>query len=293
MADHYIENKYLRLKVSDHGGEMRSLLRLSDGKKLLWQADPSYWGRTSPILFPLVGNYRNKKSVYNGKEYSMTQHGFARDMDFELKEKTEDTIWFELKDNEITKEKYPFSFILRLGYILSGEKLKVLWEVYDTDERKIYFSIGGHPAFYCDMQNGELGFEKEGKIVNGSLISGIIEADGSGCLSDREKELSLEKGRLKLSPGLFDEDALIIENRQADAVSIFDKEGKSVLKVSFDSPLFGIWSPAGKNAPFVCIEPWYGRCDKSDFSGTLEEREYGNTLEPGEKFSVSYEISIG
>lgn len=59
-----------------------------------------------------------------------------------------------------------------------------------------------------------------------------------------------------------------------------------------DAPLFGIWSPAGKHAPFVCIEPWYGRCDRVGFCQELSEREYGNVLEASETFQVYYDIQV-
>ena len=95
-----------------------------------------------------------------------------------------------------------------------------------------------------------------------------------------------------MSDELFSEDALIIEDRQADEVTLLNDKKERVLGVKFDSPLFGIWSPVGKHAPFVCIEPWYGRCDRSGFHGRLEEREYGNSLEAGEEFCASYRIRV-
>ena len=99
-------------------------------------------------------------------------------------------------------------------------------------------------------------------------------------------------GMLSIDAGLFDRDALIIEGKQAKRVSLCDRDKKPYLSVSFDSPLFGLWSPAGKHAPFICIEPWYGRCDKASFEGTLEEREYGNVLKPGEIFEKEYQVEI-
>ena len=91
---------------------------------------------------------------------------------------------------------------------------------------------------------------------------------------------------------LFDEDALIIEGNQAKRVGLVNPQGETYLEVEFDAPLFGIWSPAKKSAPFVCIEPWYGRSDKEDFSKKLEEREWGNELEAGEVFEKSYQIHV-
>ncbi len=286
MKEYSISNQTYTLTVSDHGAEIRSLKR--NGKELMWQADPQYWGRTSPILFPLVGNYWEKKSRYSGKVYEMSQHGFARDRDFELLSMTDDELVFELRESSETLEKYPFSFVLVLGYRITEDGVKVSWEVRNPSDSDIFFSIGGHPAFNCDLTRDRLLFLNNGKEVQGSIKANIIQNDGSGCLSDTVEELLLEDGMLQLSYELFDQDALIIENRQADTVVLLEQEER--VTVQFDAPLFGIWSPAGKKAPFVCIEPWYGRCDKVGFCGEISEREYGNKLSPQGIFKTMYTI---
>lgn len=286
-----LKNDQISLQISDHGAEIKSLRRLSDGREYMWQADPEYWGRTSPVLFPLVGSYYNKESRYDGRVYSMGQHGFARDMDFELVDGAEDRIEFLLRSSEQTHEKYPFDFELYCGYRISGNEVTVSWKVVNTGDLDMFFSIGAHPAFNCDLDGDRLLFEKSG-IRPKNIISNIIEQDGSGCLSDRQKTLPLDGGVLAMSDELFSEDALVIEDEQADSVSILDKDGEAFIKVSFLSKLFGVWSPVNKHAPFVCIEPWYGRCDRVGFSGELGEREYGNTLAPSDIFKAEYTIEI-
>ena len=284
-----IENEKIKLTVADHGAEIKSLIRKADGRELMWQADGAFWARTSPVLFPLVGNYYGKKSIYAGKTYEMGQHGFARDMDFTLVSQTADELVFTLKDNEETKEKYPFSFILTLSYKITDGTVNVGWQVENPNDSKMYFSIGGHPAFNCDLDTWTLRFEKAGQ-VNDAVTAFIISSDGSGCLGDEKEKLALDNGILHMSDELFSRDALIIEDRQSDQVTLVNPEGVDQLSVKFDAPLFGVWSPVGKHAPFVCIEPWYGRCDRVGFNQKLEEREYGNTLEAGEVFKTSYDI---
>jgi galactose mutarotase-like enzyme len=285
-----LENENIKLTVADHGAEIRSLIRKSDGKELMWQADPEYWGRTAPVLFPLVGNYYQKKSVYNGKTYEMGQHGFARDMDFKLARQTDDELVFLLKNNEETLSKYPFLFLLVITYRISGNNVNVEWKVENPNETTMYFSIGGHPAFNCNLDTYTLRFEKEGR-VNSQITANIIADDGSGCLSKDKETHKLDNGILKMSDELFSKDALIIEDRQSDRVTLVDDNGQDVLAVKFDAPLFGVWSPVGKHAPFVCIEPWYGRCDRVGFNHKLEEREYGNVLEDG-TFQVGFDIQV-
>ncbi len=289
--NHILENDLLKITVAEHGAEIRSIIRKSDGVELMWQADAAYWGRTSPVLFPLVGNYYEKKSIYAGHTYEMGQHGFARDMEFTLLERSDDELLFYLQEDETSLEKYPFWFELMIRYQLDGTTVKVEWTVKNTNDDVMHFSIGAHPAFNCDLDTASLRFEKKGKPCD-KLVANIIAGDGSGCLSDEQEVLALDNGVLKLSDELFAKDALIMEDEQADLVTLIDGDGKDVVSVTCPTQLFGIWSPVGKHAPFVCIEPWYGRCDRVGFNQMLEEREYGNSLAVGGQFVGAYEMQF-
>ena len=291
MEKFQIRNESLTLEIDAHGAEMKSLTDNRTGQEYLWCGDAAYWGRTSPILFPLVGNYREKQSCFDGKWYSLSQHGFARDMDFELVSEKGDEIWFALEDSPETLEKYPFGFRLELGYRLQGRAVEVLWKVTNKNDREMYFSIGGHPAFNCPLREGEkqtdyrIGFD-----TCEPLTASVL--DENGTVSERTKVLELTDGMLQITDSLFDEDALIVEHDQAHKVALYTPEGEKYLEVKFEAPLFGIWSPAGKHAPFVCIEPWYGRSDRADFGQKLEEREWGNVLKAGEIFTAAYQICV-
>ncbi len=291
MERFQIRNESLTLEIDAHGAEMKSLIDNCSGQEYLWCGDAAYWGRTSPVLFPLVGNYREKQSCFDGKWYSLSQHGFARDMDFELVSEKGDEIWFALEDSPETLEKYPFGFRLELGYRLQGRAVEVLWKVTNKNDREMYFSIGGHPAFNCPLREGEkqtdyrIGFD-----TCEPLTASVL--DENGTVSERTKVLELTDGMLQITDSLFDEDALIVEHDQAHKVALYTPEGEKYLEVRFEAPLFGIWSPAGKHAPFVCIEPWYGRSDRADFGQKLEEREWGNVLKAGEIFTAAYQICV-
>ena len=77
MGAYQLKNEELTLTVISAGAEMKSLKDNKTEQEYLWQADPKFWGRTSPVLFPIVGNYLQKQSVYEGKTYTLSQHGFA------------------------------------------------------------------------------------------------------------------------------------------------------------------------------------------------------------------------
>ena len=291
-----LENEFLTAEIDSFGAEVKSVRHKADGRDYMWHGDPKYWGRTSPVLFPFVGSLKNKEYRFGGKTYPMGQHGFARDMEFTCETQAGQNIpagnciWFTLTSTDETYEKYPFAFRLHIGYELDGYELKVLWKVENTDNKTMYFSIGAHPAFLCPI-NGE-----DSKLGYGLKFHGLATelhhhgntADGMAVMDD--KILPLEDGTVKFTPGFFDDCTYMIEGRQTNEVSLLDKTGAPYVTVLFDTPLFAVWSPEGKDAPFICIEPWYGRCDTADFTGTLEEREHGNVLAAGENFTAEYRM---
>lgn len=285
-----LENDKFRAEIDSLGAELKSVKRKSDGREYMWYADAKYWGRTSPVLFPFVGSIRNKEYFYGGKTYTMGQHGFARDMEFTVESRTDQAVWFLLESTEETYVNYPFTFCLHIGYELKENEVKVLWRVDNRDTKEMYFSIGAHPAFLCPI-NGE-----KDKLSYGLKFGGLKDElhhhgntmDGMAVMED--EILPLEDGKVRFIPGFFDKCTYIAEGKQTNEVSLIDTDGNLYVTVLFDAPLFGVWSPEGKDAPFVCIEPWYGRCDAEGFDGTLEERAYGNRLGIDGSFSAEYRM---
>lgn len=277
---YYLENDFLKISVDTHGAELSSIFNKKAGKEMLWHGDPQFWGRKSPVLFPVVGKYKNGKTIYNGKEYALGQHGFARDSEFALVEQNDSKLVFALESNEDSLTKYPFKFRLICSFELKNDTIIVGWKVENTDDRTIYFSIGAHPAFYCEKSKTVLSMNAE------NLKYSLVNSDGLYTPEKYDVESSFV-----LHDNIFDKDALIIENSGVTEVTLADMD-KKYLTMKFTAPLFGIWSPTKKNAPFVCIEPWYGRCDSADFDGDITEREWGNSLSVGENWYKEYEIVI-
>ena len=277
---YFLENDVLKIAVDTHGAELSSIFNKAENKEMLWQGDPEFWGRKSPVLFPVVGKYKNGKTTYNGKEYALGQHGFARDSEFTLIEETKTRLAFQLMSNEETLTKYPFEFRLICSFELKNNKIIVGWYVENIDNKKIYFSIGAHPAFYCKKSETVLSMNGDNPKYN------LINSDG--LYTSKKYDID---NTFVLHDNVFDNDALIIENSNVTEISLNDND-KKYLTVKFDAKIFGIWSPAKKNAPFVCIEPWYGRCDAEDFSGDITEREWSNSLEVNDNWYKEYEIII-
>lgn len=289
MGSYVLENDIIKATINSYGAELRSLIRKLDDRELMWCGDKKYWGRVSPVLFPFIGKLEGLSYRHQGKVYeNIPQHGFARDTEFELVEQTEDTLWFEMSRDEKWDINYPFEFKLRLGYKVEGNSLHVMWTVVNTGQDALHFSIGAHPAFACE--GGLKGYSLDFNVPKDKLTSGVLAE--AGVLGKEECEVILENGVLKLSDELFDADALILDGHGINKVDLLDVNGAALVSVKFDTPQLGIWSPAKAGAPFVCIEPWYGRCDRQGFDGDLSQREYGNTIEAGHSFSKEYVIEV-
>lgn len=286
-----IKNEKLSVSVSALGAELQSIKDAS-GHEYLWQADPTIWARHSPFLFPIVCGVWEGKYRTEGKEYAIERHGFAKNMEFKLIKHTETKATYALTDSDETKKTYPYEFNLSVTYRLEGNVLHVIWHVENTDDREIYFQIGGHPAFNVPDLGadapliGTLNFDNKGVIER-------IYGNVGGCNMPERFALPVDNGLLEFTEETFKDDALIIDKSQVHQVALLNKELKPVVTLDFKAPAVGIWSPFGKRAPFVCIEPWYGIGDYAHYDGELKDKYLMNNLLPGASFMAEYTIKIG
>ena len=289
---HTLKNEILTVQVKEHGAELASIRKGS--VEYLWQADPMFWGRHSPVLFPIVGSVWEKRYRVDGREFELGQHGFARDMDFTMVEGGEDEVRYRLGSTEDTLKKYPWPFVLEIAYRLHGNMIDVIWEVSNPSNEDMYFQIGAHPALnYPDydpqtVERGFLSFDRGEGLE-------CIRIKEKGCV-DAETLYPLDipaDGLLPLTRETFDKiDTIMLQDGQIGSVALYRTDRTPWLKLSFEAPVVGIWSPPGKNAPFICLEPWYGRCDRAGYEGDYRDRDWVNRLAPGEKFSSVYTIEI-
>jgi galactose mutarotase-like enzyme len=286
-----IENHKLRIRVAAQGAELVSLQSVEDDTEFLWQADPAIWGRHAPVLFPIVGMLRDNRMRTGGAEYQMSQHGFARDSRFELVGKMPDGLIWELADNDQTRKVFPFPFLLRIGYRLVDNRVGVTCEVANPSDAPLPFSLGAHPGFACPIGGeGEFGdyrirFDHEVTAERWTLQDGLI--------ADRQERFLEGVNEIRLSDDLFADGALVFKGFPADAATLERENGAHRIRMEFAGfPFLGIWSK-GNGAPFVCIEPWYGIADAVDYTGSFENREGTQRLEPGGSFRCSYTIQIG
>lgn len=288
--DYQIRNEYIRLIVSDIGAEMRSMIR--EGREYLWNGDEKYWPERSPLLFPYVGRFTDGKYLLGGKEYHMDIHGFARHSLFQVMEQTENSICFELRDNEETRREYPCCFILSVFYELIEDSIFITYRVINPSEERIYFGIGGHPGFRLPLEEG-LEFEDYYLEFEGVSFPERVGHTESCFLSGEDEAFSLENGKyLRLSHGMFDEDAIVLRN-MSDKVTLKTDKGTRSVTVSYPSlPYLGLWHAPKTRAPYLCIEPWSSLPSRQ---GVVEELCYKSDLVrlgAGEEYKNTWSIQI-
>ncbi|KAF2331352.1 aldose 1-epimerase family protein [Flavobacterium daemonense] len=278
-----ISNSILTASIKHAGAELFSL-KNNQNKEYIWEGNPDFWGKHSPILFPIVGTLKNNTYTVNGKEYQLPRHGFARDMEFQLIEKTQNSAVFSLESNEETLKKYPFEFELQIIYTIEGHSLSIEYVVINKSESKMSFSIGAHPAIALpeNFENYALKFEKEE-----SLKYNLLEND---LISNKTEVLKTTNSVVPLNHKLFENDALVFKTLESNSLTILENS-KPYIEVDFeDFPSLGIWTK--DKAPFICIEPWFGYSDTATNSGNLFEKEGVLVLEVDQTFHSQFSIKI-
>ena len=293
-----LENDELLVTVARRGAELTRIYDKKADREVLWRAEPSVWDRHAPVLFPFVGKCYEGAYVHDGKEYGMTPHGFARDMDFEPLLCDMDECWFRLKDTPETYEKYPFHFEVEIGHRLEGRTIEVMWKVTNTDSGEMLFMMGGHPAFQVP----------EGKNIYDFTFEfnrrGCREGQFTDCLhylapnakgyekEELQGDLKLSEGRVPLTKGFFDTAlTYMFDEAQVSSVSLMVDGSPYVTLECSDFPYLGIWTMEATH-PFVCLEPWYGICASDGYKGELKERRGIISLPGWENWQKSYRIRV-
>lgn len=284
-----ISNEYLELVVSSHGAEKQSLISKETNISYLRDID-QYWNRHAPLLFPIVGKLRDLKTFINNKEYSMNQHGFLRDQEFELYSQTESELVLVNKFNEETLKKYPFEYKVLVKYTLDKKTLHTEFTVINEDYQVIPFNYGGHPGFKLPLYENETFEDYTVKFEKTEDFDAPTVKLDNGTLDFVNTIKYSNIDEIKLNYKYFEIDAIVIPNVKSQSVKLVNKEDKGI-KFDFKGfPSLAIWTKP--NAPFVCLEPWIGYADHHDSNYQFIEKDNMQFLNPGDKFSATYSITI-
>jgi galactose mutarotase-like enzyme len=285
-----LENELLRVEINARGAELQSLKNKVTGLEYLWNGDPAFWAKRSPVLFPIVGSLKEDTYYFQGKAFHLPRHGFARDMDFVPEKQSQKEITLGLTSNPETKKNYPFDFQFRIRYQLLGDELSTEYMVTNNGTGLLYFSVGGHPAFRLPMDaNTEfsdyyLEFDETENLQRWPISKeGLIQRQPVPFLKDSK--------RLDLKKSLFYQDALVFKYPASSEISLLSKKtAHGLLFQMGEFPFLGIWS--FKDADFLCLEPWCGIADSVDSNQQLEGKEGIEKLASGKVFSRQWRVKL-
>lgn len=282
-----LTNDNLAVTINEKGAELQSLQL--NNLEYLWQANAAYWPKHSPVLFPIVGELKDGKYIFNNKEYRLPRHGFARDKTFTAEQTSAASVMLTLKSDAETEKVFPFQFVFRVEYALNAAELSCTYYVENAGADTMYFSVGGHPAFNVplvkDLKYNDyaLEFNKDESLHSYLLHKGLT--------GNETEEIKLDNKTLQLQHSLFYTDAIVLKNIKSNEIKLFTGKNEHGLKFKFnDFPYFGIW--AAVDAPFVCLEPWCGIADSIHHNHQLINKEGINKLPAGEKWQRSWSVEL-
>ena len=307
-----IENKELRCEISAVGAEMQSLTDIATGRQLLWQGDPAYWQRRSPVLFPAVGGLWNGTYRTSNGIYRMPKHGFVRQAEWQVSSRTEQSVTFAHEQTPEEAAMFPWPYRVEVEYRLEERRLCTIFRVYNTGSETMFFQMGGHPGFHLpDFApdrpiSGDLELEGRPEYLLRAAEQGctVVTTDfcaksGEQCAKSGNKTAAVHypvpldaDGLVPVCAETFANEALILPDHQISAATLLRTDGTPLVRVSSSAPVWLFWAPQDLHSPFVCFEPWYGLCDPIGFEGTVDHRPFINRLEAGALWHGGYEIFV-
>jgi len=287
---HTITNNTLTVSIAEKGAELQSIINNNTGIDYMWNADPAFWSKKSPVLFPIVGGLLDNAYTYEGNTYHLNRHGFAREAPFKVTAKGADNITFTIVDSEETLKNYPFNFSFSVTYTLMGSTVNVTYSVSNKDDKPMWFSVGGHPAFKVPVAEGT-SFNDYYLEFSQTETAGRWPLSAGGQVETFTTPVLDNTNTLPLTKELFYQDALVFKHLKSTSISIKSKATAHGLTVTFNGfPYMGIWN--FKDANFVCIEPWCGIADSVNTTGVLQEKEGINELAPGDTFERTWSVAV-
>lgn len=289
---HALKNNQIQIAVNTVGAELCRITSIKNGTEYMWDGNPDVWEHFAPNLFPIIGALKNDTYIFKNKKYKLPKHGIVRKNNaLVLHEQTENSLTFKLSYSKDTLKVYPFKFEFFIKYTLTNTTIHVLHTVKNIDDKPLYFSVGGHPAFKCPIYENEV-------YSHYSLIFETTETSEkhlintkNGLILDETRPVLNNTNILDLTHDLFNHDALIFKDLKSRKVTLNSKIHGDILSVSYhDFDYLGIW--AKPNGDYVCIEPWLGIADNANTKQEFTAKEGIKKLDVQDTFQASYAIEI-
>ncbi len=288
-----LKNDYIKVKADSLGAELKSIKRINDEDNIeyLWQLNPDIWERQAPLLFPIIGRLKDEEYTYNGNTYRIDIHGFARFRDFMAIQVSENEVSFILETDDDTLAAYPFKFKLTVNYALSGNNIIKSHIVENKGKARLFYEIGGHEGYNLALFEGE---KMEDYFIDfpGMTSLNTYTTDENIMINMKKKTLELEDGKIFLSPKVFKDDALIIDEFSKRKVMLRNAKNQRGIDVDFrDFKYLGLWTKYMRSN-YVCIEPWSSLPDCNFLGKELLEKQDIRILDAGDLEKLVYTITI-
>lgn len=289
--NYIIRNQKLTVEISSRGGEFRSV-KDAQGREYLWQGDAATWTDRGPNLFPYIGRMTNKTYQYRGKTYQMDVHGFLPTSELTLVDQKETELTLRLESSDETRKQYPFEFILDITWKLEDEKISISYHITNTDDKTMYFGIGGHPGFNIPFEDGLKFEDYRIDFGEGARPRSIMLSDDCFIL-EKDEPLELENGRyLNLRHSLFDNDSIVLKEMPKE-IKLYSEKGNKEIRIAFpDMDYLGFWHWPRVEVDYMCIEPWTSLPSRKDIVENLEKQENLLSLESGKEYLNRWSITI-
>lgn len=287
-----IHNDFLTVEIDSLGAQLSSI-RTSKGRECLWQGDPDIWARRAPILFPFIGRLKDSSYLLRGTPHTISTHGFARDMEFELLEQDDTSVSFRLTDTPDTRAVYPFSFALTVTYALEENRLTKTHRVYNASQEDLLYELGAHDGFRVPLEEGLTMADYSIRLPGLDYVQ-FYGMNDALMLTPKGAPIPLKDSALPLTPASFGLDTMILDTPPQAQALLCDKLGQPLVGLSFpDFPYLGIWTQAKPfDTGYVCIEPWSTLPDGTFMGRELGEKTGIRRLAPGQSEALCYVTTI-
>ncbi len=265
-----------RAVIARHGAELQSW-SVGD-HDLLWSADPPYWPRRAPLLFPIVGRCNANTLHVDGRAFTIGGHGFARDRDFTLVDHADDHATFVLRDDPGTRAQFPFPFTLTVTHRLSADTIETTAVVGNPGDRPLPYAMGFHPAFRWPFGSASAAYEIRFDRPEKADVP-VITTEGLFAAERRPVPLTGGGTRLALHHDLFLADALCFLDAASTGMTFANDQGQALRVTVQDLPHLALWTKDA--APFLCLEAWTGHGDPVGFTGDIGGKPSMRQLVPG------------
>lgn len=278
-----IKNEYITAKINELGAELKSLV--FGETEYIWEGRSEVWAGSCPLLFPICSGLKEDKYTFNGKEYTLQKHGYARFKTFEVESMTESSVVFLHKSDIDTKQSFPFDYELRVIYTLAEKTLKIDYAVKNLTDGTMYFSIGSHEGYYTPegIEDYDVIFPQN-ETLNAYVLYGNL-------LSNQQLPIIKDSNVLPLYDKYFTIDALVFKDLKSKSATLRNRKTGKAVRVDFpDDKYFLLWHKP--NSPYICLEPWSGISDIVGSSYDITEKEGIIPLEGKSEYNHTHSVTI-